>query len=238
MIDMQAIRQRWNADGSKRDERGRRLFAASEVRAAGWGGLAAVSGITGLARSTIERGLKDLDAPPLAPGQVRREGGGPRPLIERDATLLEDLKRLVEPATLGDPVRPLLWVSKSLDKLASTLAAMGHSISPNSVRKLLTEIGFSRQVNRKAVEGASHPDRNAQFEYINAEVVAAQAAGQPVISVDTKKKELVGNYRNGGSDWQPKGDPKRVKVHDFKDKELGKVARPMACMILLPTRAG
>jgi hypothetical protein len=197
------------------------LFAASEVRAAGWGGLAAVSGITGLARSTIERGLKDLDAPPLAPGQVRREGGGPRPLIERDATLLEDLKRLVEPATLGDPVRPLLWVSKSLDKLASTLAAMGHSISPNSVRKLLTEIGFSRQVNRKAVEGASHPDRNAQFEYINAEVVAAQAAGQPVISVDTKKKELVGNYRNGGSDWQPKGDPKRVKVHDFK---LGKVA--------------
>jgi hypothetical protein len=224
MIDMQAIRQRWIADGSKRDERGRRLFAASEVRAAGWGGLAAVSGITGLARSTIERGLKDLDAPPLAPGQVRREGGGPRPLIERDATLLEDLKRLVEPATLGDPVRPLLWVSKSLDKLASTLAAMGHSISPNSVRKLLTEIGFSRQVNRKAVEGASHPDRNAQFEYLNAEVVAAQAAGQPVISVDTKKKELVGNYRNGGSDWQPKGDPKRVKVHDFEDKELGKVA--------------
>ena len=145
-------------------------------------------------------------------------------MTERDATLLDDLKRLVEPATLGDPVRPLLWVSKSLDKLASALAAMGHSISPNSVRKLLAEIGFSRQVNRKAIEGASHPDRNAQFEYINAELLAAQAAGQPVISVDTKKKELVGNYRNGGSDWQPKGDPKRVKVHDFEDKELGKVA--------------
>ena len=224
MIDRQAIRQRWEADGSKRDERGRRLFAASEARAAGWGGLAGVSSITGLARSTIERGLKDLDAPPLARGQVRREGGGPRPLSERDATLLDDLKRLVEPATLGDPVRPLLWVSKSLDKLASALATMGHSISPNSVRKLLAEIGFSRQVNRKAIEGASHPDRNAQFEYINAEVLAAQAAGQPVISVDTKKKELVGNYRNGGSDWQPKGDPKRVKVHDFEDKELGKVA--------------
>jgi hypothetical protein len=224
MIDRQSIRQRWEADGSKRDERGRRLFAASEVRAAGWGGLAGVSSITGLARSTIERGLKDLDAPPLARGQVRREGGGPRPLTERDATLLDDLKRLVEPATLGDPVRPLLWVSKSLDKLASALAAMGHSISPNSVRKLLAEIGFSRQVNRKAIEGASHPDRNAQFEYINAELLAAQAAGQPVISVDTKKKELVGNYRNGGSDWQPKGDPKRVKVHDFEDKELGKVA--------------
>jgi Rhodopirellula transposase DDE domain len=224
VIDRQAIRQRWEADGSKRDERGRRLFAASEARAAGWGGLAAVSRITGLARSTIERGLKDLDARPLARGRVRREGGGPRRLTERDATLLDDLKRLVEPATLGDPVRPLLWVSKSLDKLASALATMGHSISPNSVRKLLTEIGFSRQANRKADEGASHPDRNAQFEYINAEVLAAQATRQPVISVDTKKKELVGNYRNAGSDWRPKGDPCRVKVHDFEDKELGKVA--------------
>ena len=224
MIDRHAIRRRWEADGSKRDERGRRLFAASEVRAAGWGGLAAVSSITGLACSTIERGLKDLDAPSLAVGQVRREGGGPRRLTERDATLLDDLKRLVEPATLGDPVRPLLWVSKSLDKLAATLAAMGHSISPNSVRKLLTEVGFSRQVNRKADEGSSHPDRNVQFEYINAEVLAAQAAGQPVISVDTKKKELVGNYRNAGSDWRPKGDPQRVKVHDFEDKKLGKVA--------------
>jgi len=224
MIDRDAIRLRWEADGSKRDERGRRLFAASEVRAAGWGGLAAVSSITGLARSTIERGLKDLDAPPLLRGRVRREGGGPRRKSKCDATLLDDLKRLVEPATLGDPMRPLLWVSKSRDKLASALAAMGHSISPNSVGKLLTEIGFSRQVNRKADEGANHPDRNAQFEYINAEVLAAQAAGQPVISVDTKKKELVGNYRNAGSDWRPKGNPQRVKVHDFADEELGKVA--------------
>jgi Rhodopirellula transposase DDE domain len=224
MIDRDAIRLRWEADGSKRDERGRRLFAASEVRAAGWGGLAAVSSITGLARSTIERGLKDLDAPPLGRGRVRREGGGPRRKDEYDATLLDDLKRLVEPVTLGDPTRPLLWVSKSLDKLASALADLGHAISPNSVRKLLTKMGFSRQVNRKADEGANHPDRNAQFEYINAEVLAAQAAGQPVISVDTKKKELVGNYRNSGSDWRPKGDPQRVKVHDFADKELGKVA--------------
>jgi hypothetical protein len=224
MIDTQAIRQRWDADGSKRDERGRRLFAASEVRAAGWGGLAAVSDVTGLARSTIERGLKDLDAPPLAANQIRRDGGGPRQLTERDPTLLQDLKRIVEPATLGDPVRPLLWVSKSLDKLATTLTGMGHAISPNSVRKLLCELGFSRQSNRKAEEGSKHPDRNAQFDYINAEVLAAQAANQPVISVDTKKKELVGNYRNGGTDYRPKGDPKRVKVHDFEDKILGKVA--------------
>jgi hypothetical protein len=224
MIDKEAIRLRWEADGSKRNERGRRLFAASEVRAAGWGGLAAVSGITGLARSTIERGLKDLDATPPGSGRVRREGGGPPRKDERDATLLDDLRSLVEPATFGDPMRPLLWVSKSLDKLASALGDMGHSISRNSVRKLLTKIGFSRQVNRKADEGANHPDRNAQFEYINAEVLAAQAVGQPVISVDTKKKELVGNYRNAGSDWRPKGRPQRVKVHDFADEELGKVA--------------
>jgi len=224
MIDREAIRLRWEADGSKRDERGRRLFAASEVRAAGWGGLAAVSKITGIARSTIERGLSDLDTPPLPPGRVRRQGGGARQLSERDARLLPDLRRLVEPATLGDPVRPLLWVSKSLDKLAAGLAEMGHSVSPNSVRKLLTEIGFSRQANRKADEGSRHPDRNAQFEYINAAVLAAQAVGQPVISVDTKKKELVGNYRNAGREWRPKGDPRRVKVHDFEDKQLGKVA--------------
>jgi DDE family transposase len=224
MIDKDAIRQRWEADGSKRDERGRRLFAASEVRAAGYGGLAAVSDVTGLARSTIERGLKDLDAPPLVRGRVRREGGGPRQKSERDPTLLDDLKYIVEPATLGDPMRPLLWVSKSREKLAAELAAMGHSISANSVGKLLPQIGFSRQVNRKADEGTSHPDRNAQFEYINTQVLAAQAAGQPVISVDTKKKELVGNYRNAGSDWRPKGNPQRVNVHDFPDKELGKVS--------------
>ncbi|MDI1285168.1 MAG: ISAzo13 family transposase [Reyranella sp.] len=224
MIDKQAIRRRWDADGSKRDERGRRLFAASETRAAGWGGLVAVSEISGLARSTIERGLKDLDGPALSAGRMRRDGGGPRPLTKRDPTLLDDLRRLVEPVTLGDPVRPLLWVSKSLDKLAVSLTAMGHSISPNSVRKLLYELGFSRQANRKAEEGSRHPDRNAQFEHINAEVVAAQAAGQPVISVNTKKKELIGNYRNGGTDYRPKGEPKRVKVHDFEDKNLGKVA--------------
>ena len=200
MIDRDAIRLRWEADGSKRDERGRRLWAASEVRAAGWGGLAAVSDITGLARSTIERGLKDIDTAPLGRGRVRREGGDTRRKNERDATLLDDLKHLVEPDTLGDPVRPLLWVSKSLEKLSSALADMGHSVSPNTVRMLLaTKLGFSRQSNRKADEGTNHPDRNAQFEYINAQVLAARAVGEPVISVDTKRKELVGNYRNAGS---------------------------------------
>jgi len=223
MIDRRGIEQRWQADGSKRDERGRRVFAASEARAAGWGGLAAVSQITGLARSTIGRGLNDLDAPLLARGRVRRKGGGPKPLTERDPRLEAALARLVEPATLGDPVRPLLWVSKSCDKLASALAGMGHAISANTVRKRLIGLGFSRQFNRKADEGSKHPDRNAQFEHINTKILAAHAAGQAVVSVDTKKKELVGEFKNGGSDWRPKGDPCRVKVHDFEDKALGKV---------------
>jgi Rhodopirellula transposase DDE domain len=223
MIDWRGIEQRWAADGSKRDERGRRIFAASEVRAAGRGGLAAVSQITGLARSTIGRGLKDLDAPPPPERRIRRKGGGPKPLTERDPTLLAELKRLVEPATLGDPVRPLLWVSKSHDKLASALVALGHAVSANSVRKLLGTLGFSRQFNRKANEGSKHPDRNAQFEHINAKILAAQVSGQPVVSVDTKKKELVGEFKNGGSDYRPKGEPRHVKVHDFEDKALGKV---------------
>ncbi len=135
---------------------------------------------------------------------------------------MPELKRLVELATLGDPIRPLIWVSKSMDKLAETLTAMGHPISADTVRKELVKLGFSRQHNRKADEGARHPDRNAQFEHINMKVVAAQAAGQPVISVDTKKKELVGNLKNGGSDYRPNGNPQRVNVHDFVDKELGK----------------
>lgn len=223
MIDRQGIQQRWEADGSKRDERGRRLFAASEVRAACRGGLTVVSEITGLARSTIGRGLRELDAPPPPRGRVRREGGGPRPLTERDPTLLAALERLVAPTTRGDPERPLLWVSKSHDKLARMLGAMGHAISPNSVRKLLSGLGFSRQSNRKTDEGSRHPDRDAQFEHINAKVIAAQAAGEPVLSVDTKKKELIGAFKNGGTDYRPKGDPQRVKVHDFEDKTLGKV---------------
>jgi len=224
MIDLAGIEQRWKADGSKRDERGRRVFAASEARAAGWGGLAAVSEITGLARSTIGRGLKDLDASPLPVGRVRREGGGPRSLTDRDASLLADLDGLLEPATRGDPERALLWVSKSCEKLASALRELGHAVSPNTVRKLLTRLGFLRQANRKTDEGSRHPDRNAQFEHINEKVRAARAAGEPVISVDTKKKELVGNFKNGGTDYRPKGDPIRVKVHDFEDKALGKVA--------------
>ena len=223
MIDEDAIGYRWETVGRKLDERGRRMLAAAEARTAGWGGLAAVSRITGLARSTINRGEDDLDAEPLAAGQVRRAGGGRKAVSEADPGLVPQLKRLVEPATLGDPERPLLWVSKSMDKLADALTAMGHPISADTVAKELVKLGFSRQHNRKAEEGSHHPDRNAQFEHINAKVIAAQAKGQPVISVDTKKKELVGNYRNAGCDYRLKGEPARVKVHDFEDKELGKV---------------
>jgi hypothetical protein len=223
MNDEDAIRQRWVAVGSNLDERGRRLFAAGEVRAAGWGGLAAVSRITGLARSTINRGKADLDAAALPGGRVRRAGGGRRAVSENDPGLVPALQRLVEPATLGDPMRPLIWVSKSMEKLAASLTAMGHPISADTVRKEVVKLGFSRQSNRKAEEGAKHPDRDAQFEYINAKVVAAQARQQPVISVDTKKKELIGNFKNGGTDYRPKGKPQRVNVHDFEDKKLGKV---------------
>ena len=199
MIDEGAIRLRWDTVGSGLDERGRRLFAAAEARSAGRGGLAIVSKITGLARSTINRGEKDLDAAPLPKGRVRRVGGGRRALSEDDPELIPALKRLVEPATLGDPVRPLIWVSKSMEKLAATLTEMGHPISADTVRTELVKLGFSRQFNRKADEGAKHPDRNAQFEYINGKVIAAQAQQQPVISVDTKKKELIGNFKRGAS---------------------------------------
>ena len=223
MIEEAAIRLRWDTVGSRLDERGRRLFAAAEVRGAGRGGLARVSKITGLARSTINRGKKDLDAQPLPKGQVRRAGGGRRALCENDPELVPALKRLVEPVTLGDPMRPLIWVSKSMEKLAATLTEMGHPISADTVRTELVKLGFSRQFNRKADEGSKHPDRNAQFEYINARVIAAQAQQQPVISVDTKKKEIIGNFKNGGTDYRPKGRPQRVNVHDFEDKELGKV---------------
>lgn len=223
MIDADAIRYRWGTVGSKLDERGRRMFAAAEVRTAGWGGLAAVSRISGLARSTINRGEDDLDAEPLPQGQVRRAGGGRKAVSEIDPQLVPQLKHLVEPVTLGDPERPLLWVSKSMEKLAATLTAMGHPISADTVAKELVKLGFSRQHNRKAEEGSRHPDRNAQFEHINAKVIAAQTTGQPVISVDTKKKELVGNFKNGGSDYRPEREPLRVNVHDFEDKQLGKV---------------
>jgi len=222
MIDTSSIRERFTAVDQDLNERSRRLVAAAEAKTAGYGGIAAVSRATGVARSTIGRGLKDLADPASMSGTVRRPGGGCPTLIEKDPTLLDDLRQLVEPATMGDPMRPLIWVSKSRAKLASALREMGHAITANSVPKLLEVLKFRRQVNRKTLEGSHNPDRNAQFEHINAAVLATQAAGQPVISIDTKKKELIGPYKNGGSDYRPEGCPDKVNVHDFVDKELGK----------------
>src|ERR1700728_3340668 len=223
MIDESPLRTRYEAVRSSLDERSRRLSAAAEAKAAGYGGIAATSRATKVARSTIGRGLKDLRDPGSLTGKVRRKGGGSPRLATKDPGLLEDLERLLEPATMGDPLRPLRWVSKSHDKLATRLRAMGHKVRPSSIPKLLESLKYCRHSNRKTKEGAKHPDRDAQFEYINAKVHEFQAADQPVISIDAKKKELLGEFKNGGSDYRPQGRPSAVNTHDFEDKELGKV---------------
>ena len=227
MIDDSAIRLRFKSLDPVLDERGRRRFAAAEALAAGYGGILAVSRATGIARSTIQRGLAELsDEAGLAvsPERVRRAGGGRKSLSAMDTTLLNDLQSLVDPVTRGDPMAPLLWSAKSLRRLAAELQALGHRIGHNVVAKLLREQGYSLQANRKTLEGASHPDRDAQFNYINEQVKAALADDQPAISVDTKKKELVGDFKNNGREDRPKGDPEKVRVHDFKIPELGRAA--------------
>jgi hypothetical protein len=222
--DEDEIRRRYLLIRDRSSERARRLFAASEARVFGFGGIEAVARATGIARSTIGRALKELDSQVLPEGAVRRKGGGRHLLAQSDPELLSSLQRIVEPATMGDPMRSLLWVSKSRAKIANALTAMGHSISPNSVGPLLEQIGYRRQVNRKTEEGSHNPDRNAQFEHINDQAQQFMKAEQPVISVDTKKKENIGNFKNAGSDYRPEGRPDMVRVHDFVDKELGKVA--------------
>ena len=222
MVDASVLRERFAAVGGGLNERSRRLLVAAEAKTAGYGGIAAASRATGLARSTIGRGLKDLAAPASLSGAVRRPGSGRPGLTRTDPGLLENLRQLLEPATMGDPMRPLMWVSKSPAKLAAALREMGHKIGESSIPKLLGLLKYRRQVNRKTREGSRNPDRDAQFEHINAAVIATQAADQPGISIDTKKKELVGSYKNGGSDYRPEGSPDEVNVHDFVDQELGK----------------
>ena len=200
-------------------------MAAAEAMAAGRGGVSAVSRATGMARSTIGRALVELrDGAALPDNRVRRSGGGRKPLSETDVSLLDDLRRLVDPATRGDPESPLLWTSKSLRKLAEGLRGIGHTIGHNLVGDLLRKLGYSLQANRKTREGTNHPDRDAQFRYINDRVKAALDAGEPAISVDTKKKELVGDFKNAGREWAPKGSPEEVRVHDFLIPELGRAA--------------
>ncbi len=223
MIESDPIRARFLSLSPHLSERERRLFAATEARAAGYGGIGAVSAATGIAVSTIGRGLKELSAlDTLAPDRVRRPGGGRKLLVEKDATLLSDLLALVEPSERGDPMSPLRWTCKSLSQLAAALVAQGHRIGRTVVGELLHRQKFSLQANRKTREGDGHPDRDAQFIHINNSVKAALAAGQPVISVDTKKKELVGDFKNAGQTWRPQGEPEEVRVHDFLIKELGR----------------
>ena len=225
MIDTASIKARFEALAPFLNERDRRLVAASEAEALGRGGVTAVSAVTGLARSTIGRGLAELrNGENPTPDRVRRAGGGRKPKTETEPGLLEALAKLVQSAIRGDPEAALLWVSKSQRHLARALAERGFTASQKLVGRLLRRLGFSLQANQKTREGTSHPDRNAQFEYINAQVDAFQAAGQPTISVDTKKKELVGDFKNGGRELRPKGEPEPVRVHDFAIPELGKVA--------------
>ena len=226
MQDTEGIRYRFEALSPHLDEKGHRLFAAAEARTMGWGGIKLVSEITGTARSTIGRGLKELDgkAGPTGEERVRRRGGGRKPETEKQPGLLEALESLVAPAVRGDPERPLLWFSKSYRHLANGLKALGFSASHVLVGRLLDRLGYTLQANAKTRQRTHHPDRDAQFGHINDRVADFLAAGQPVISVDTKKKELVGGFKNGGREWRPEGTPEEVNVHDFADKELGKVA--------------
>jgi Rhodopirellula transposase DDE domain len=210
VIDESAIRVRFEALAPALDEQGRRRFAAAEALAAGPGGVSAVMRATGIARSTIRRGLDELADEDTPEGErVRRSGGGRKPLSATDASLIDDLRSLVEPETRGDPQSPLLWTCKSLRKLGQSLRDMGHKIGRTVVGELLHKLDYRLQANRKTREGSSHPDRDAQFRYINDRVKAALVAGEPVISVDTKKKELVGDFKNGGANGGPKAHPKR-----------------------------
>ena len=229
MQDAQAIRQirrKYRSLNVEMDERGRRQWAAAEARELGWGGVTVVARGTGLSRTTITAGLRELGLSfkrRVAEGiRVRRPGGGRKRLTETDPGLLAVLESLIEPLTRGDPESPLRWTCKSTRRLADELIQQHHHVSPNSVATLLYQAGYSLQANRKTREGASHPDRNAQFEYINRLVRNFLNRDQPAISVDTKKKELVGDFRNAGREWRPQGRPEEVRVHDFLDKQKGK----------------
>lgn len=217
------IRLRFDALDPVLDEQARRRFAAAEARAFGRGGVTLVSKVTGIARSTINRGIVEIEENRSAgAGRVRRPGGGRRTKTQEDPTLLDDLQSLLEASTRGDPMSPLLWTSKSLDKLCAALKGMQHEVCPNVVAKLLRKLGYSLQSNRKTREGSKHPDRDAQFHYLDARMKEHMLEQSPVISVDTKKKELVGDFKNAGQELRPKASPEEVRVHDFIDRDLGR----------------
>jgi hypothetical protein len=223
VIDELAIGERFRSMAPELNERQRRLWAASEARAAGRGGVSATARATGIAIDTIRKGIAELESGQrLEAGRVRRAGGGRKSLLERDPTILDDIERLVDVDSRGDPESLLRWTAKSVRQIAGALRESGHEVHFTSVATCMRLLGYSLQANVKTREGASHPDRDAQFRHINQIATAAVAAGWPVISVDCKKKELVGDFKNAGREWHLKGEPERVRVHDFKDKQLGK----------------
>ncbi len=225
MIDEAAIRVRYEPVAVLLDERARRLLAGSEALALGRGGITAVARATGLARSTVQRGVSDVQAGrSLERGRIRRAGAGRPRAEERDPTLRTDLEALIEPTSRGDPESPLRWTTKSVRNLAAELRRQGHAVSHQTVSELLHALGYSLQANRKTLEGTSHPDRDAQFAHLNTAVQLQLSLGEPVISVDTKKKELVGPFRNGGKELRPRGRPEAVLTHDFRIPELGRVS--------------
>jgi hypothetical protein len=222
---LERIRRKFQALAPVLDERARRRWAAAEALELPWGGLTAVAAATGLSRTTITAGireLRDADAAPALAGRIRRPGGGRLLVEETDPGLWDALDALIDPVTRGDPESPLRWTCKSTRRLADELTRQRHPVSARTVAALLREMGYSLQANRKTREGGRHPDRNAQFEYINGQTRRLQKRGQPVVSVDTKKKELLGDFKNGGREWQPPGEPEEVRVHDFQDRTLGK----------------
>jgi transposase len=226
MVDEEGIRARYRKMAPILDERQRRCFAGAEAAALGRGGQAAVARATGLSLPTVRAGLREVEqgAVALAGGRIRRAGAGRPRTVDRDATLRSDLEALIEPTSRGDPESALRWTCKSIRRLAEELTHKGHKTSHRMVAELLHEMGYSLQANRKVLEGSSHPDRNAQFEHLNGAVQLQLALGEPVISVDTKKKELVGPFKNGGKELRPKGKPEAVRVHDFLIPELGRVS--------------
>jgi hypothetical protein len=225
-VTVASLREKYQRLSATMTERMRRHWAAAEALSLPRGGISLVAEATGLSRTTITAGIRDLQQPaseqPVDPQRCRRFGGGRHMLEVDDATLIADLEQLVDPATRGDPMSPLRWTCKSTRQLAEALKGLGHTISYPSVATLLHYLGYSLQANRKTREGSSHPDRNAQFEFINRRVVAFQKAKQPVISVDTKKKENLGDFKNNGEEWHPQGEPEEVRAKDFPDKRLGK----------------
>jgi hypothetical protein len=223
VVDEHLIGERFRALAPELTERGRRIWAASEARAIGRGGIAAVARASGIAPNTIRRGIAEIDAGErLEGGRVRRAGAGRKPIGETDPELTRALEALVAEDCRGDPMQVLLWTSKSVRNLAGELRERGHEAHYTTVAALLRSLGYSLQSNRKTLEGSQHPDRDAQFRYINQRVTAAITAGLPAISIDTKKKELVGEFSNTGKEWRPKGTPEKTLVHDFPSDAKGK----------------